>query len=461
MQTRSTTAGLKAPAQENSPVETKVNDSPTRDPAPAVDEQQAQQPQQQNTEPWTSSSESLIHSLVQNSASSQNMVRPAQLSSSSVLLNNSTRLNLQLPRHQPLAERRLSVSITPQTKSSKNLDYVVTRTKGGMTLYSKSDLMVPFMFAFSNVVDPHSRIRVRAEYTEERYATKAVERCPNHQYKDRSVVHRQHFVRTEHVKAIYDEHDGIYSLTIPLCDTTSFTFTCFSSCSGGINRRPIQLVFILEAPDGTPQDMCYIALKVCANPLRDSAKEDDKLYDPGNEVAFAGANARKRFNRPVEADFKRVRAMPNYNDPEETCSMYEIHVSDPRKFRKILWFLMHEEKIDQLLYSNALDNPFRHIFMPCEDTPLKCWLSRPEIGLLMLVEEFERRALFTIGDLAKVYRTDLFSRLGFEPSHCMILNKAFQDFVAMQRAIVNGALEMNYGPDGYNQCSWTVNTEQH
>ncbi|VDL67999.1 unnamed protein product [Nippostrongylus brasiliensis] len=53
-----------------------------------------------------------------------------------------------------------------------------------MTLYSKSDLMVPFMFAFSNVVDPHSRIRVRAEYTEERYATKAVERCPNHQYKD-------------------------------------------------------------------------------------------------------------------------------------------------------------------------------------------------------------------------------------------------------------------------------------
>lgn len=102
-------------------------------------------------------------------------------------------------------ERRFSVSITPQTKSSKNLDYVVNvcftfvlprlcflhllmlliqKCKGGMTLYSKSDLMVPFVFSFTENMDPSTRIRVRAEYTEERYANKAVERCPNHQFKD-------------------------------------------------------------------------------------------------------------------------------------------------------------------------------------------------------------------------------------------------------------------------------------
>ncbi|KAK6054812.1 P53 DNA-binding domain protein [Cooperia oncophora] len=206
------------------------------------------------------------------------MVRPAQVSSSVMLNSNAHRLHYQLPHHPAFAERVFAVGITPQTKSSKNLDYVVTRSKCGMTLYSKSELMVPFVFSFMNNCEPNSAIRVHAEYTEERYANKAVERCPNHQYKDTSADVRQHFVRCEHPRAKYMDNDGSYFVRIPMCDTTGFSFTCFSSCSGGINRRPLQLVFTLESPMGKVQDMCHVALKVCANPLRDSSKEDDKMY---------------------------------------------------------------------------------------------------------------------------------------------------------------------------------------
>ncbi|KAK6014240.1 P53 DNA-binding domain protein [Ostertagia ostertagi] len=118
-----------------------------------------------------------------------------------------------------------------------------------MTLYSKSELMVPFVFTYVNNCDPSSTIRVHAEYTEERYANKAVERCPNHQYKDTlaaSADVRQHFVRCEHARTTYVDKDGSYYVRIPMCDSTGFAFTCFSSCSGGINRRPLQLVFTLE-----------------------------------------------------------------------------------------------------------------------------------------------------------------------------------------------------------------------
>ncbi len=62
-----------------------------------------------------------------------------------------------------------------------------------------------------------------------------------------------HFIRCQHPDSIYITNDrGRQSITVPIiCDndnlvTIPYQFMCFSSCTGTINRRPIQLIFTLE-----------------------------------------------------------------------------------------------------------------------------------------------------------------------------------------------------------------------
>lgn len=53
------------------------------------------------------------------------------------------------------------------------------------------------------------------------------------------------------------------------------------------------------------------------------------------------------------------------------------------------------------------------------------WLVRQDIGLGALVDEFERRQLYTLGDLAKVYRGDV--RSYDELSFCLNLSMPTHD----------------------------------
>uniref|UniRef100_A0A1I7WNA7 P53 domain-containing protein n=1 Tax=Heterorhabditis bacteriophora TaxID=37862 RepID=A0A1I7WNA7_HETBA len=79
-----------------------------------------------------------------------------------------------------------SVGVSSQNKSSKNLDYVVGLQVGvdGTTLYCKADVMVPFIFTQPRNHYRSGAVRIKAEYIEDRYASRAVERCPNHRFKD-------------------------------------------------------------------------------------------------------------------------------------------------------------------------------------------------------------------------------------------------------------------------------------
>ncbi|KJH51792.1 P53 DNA-binding domain protein [Dictyocaulus viviparus] len=366
------------------------------------------------------------------------MVHATQRSNSVMLTPPRNRVFHQPPTNNVKSRKLLAVGITPQTKSSKNLDYVVggAMTKNGNTLYCKAEMMVPFTFTYASECDPRSRIRVRAEYTEERYTNKPVERCPNHLVKDGSDV-KMHFVRCEHAETEYLDSNENYALRIPLCDTTGFMFTCFSSCSGGINRRPVQLTFVLEGVDGSRLEMFSVPLKVCANPLRDASKEDERKFEHNFETTYNNvvATQRKRVQRVGNDLNKRAR----YRDAiDDNCQLIECHFVDAIKMKKCLWYLANEEKFDQLICMEMDNNPFRDICVVTTDTTLKAWLNKRDIGLGSLIDKFECHSIFTLGDLAKT-----FARFGFEPGQCSILNKAFQDWYRKNRAIAAGQEKKN------------------
>jgi P53 DNA-binding domain len=61
--------------------------------------------------------------------------------------------------------------------------------------------------------------------------------------------------------------------------TNLFQFMCFSSCVGGLARRPIQVIFTLEHPGGQVLGRQAVEIRICACPGRDR-KNEERSRDP-------------------------------------------------------------------------------------------------------------------------------------------------------------------------------------
>ncbi|VDM52284.1 unnamed protein product [Angiostrongylus costaricensis] len=169
---------------------------------------------------------------------------------------------------------------------------------------------------------------------------------------------------------------------------------------------------------------------------------------------------RRKPQRVGNCTSKRMRVQEY---PVDVTHQIEFHFIDPHKASKCLWFLQNEEKFDQLVCMDIEENPFRDICVPTAGTRIRAWLGKRSIGLASLADEFERHSIFTLGDLARIYRNDIFAGFGFEPDQCAILNKTFYDwyiwnrfeicvvfviFVRIEiytRAIRTGNIGTNYG----------------
>ena len=116
------------------------------------------------------------------------------------------------------------------------------------------------------------------QYTKGEHKGVVVNRCATHKSAD-PLPTRDHVLRTENDGTNYFIQDSRYSLSMPVVrnanqcveQTELFKMMCFTSCAGGINRRPTQLVVRLVGADSTVLARTTINLRVCACPSRSRA----------------------------------------------------------------------------------------------------------------------------------------------------------------------------------------------
>ncbi|VDK49900.1 unnamed protein product [Cylicostephanus goldi] len=71
---------------------------------------------------------------------------------------------------------------------------------------------------------------------------------------------------------------------------------------------------------------------------------------------------------------------------------------------------MNEDRFDRMMElemareGNIFTDDFRTL---TPDTTIKEWLNRGEIGLGSLSDVFERKSIYTLGDLSRIYRQDV------------------------------------------------------
>ncbi|KAI3387116.1 hypothetical protein SNEBB_009957 [Seison nebaliae] len=211
-------------------------------------------------------------------------------------------------------EMKIDSSIKDQKSTS--LTYSTKLNK----IYVRMDSPCPLIIRLQRPVNENKKLFVRFMccYARAEHAQTPVIRCPTHSQNDnltqtsnrssKIVSYGNHLLRCDNRSAKYEENsiDGRHSVIVPISRNnsnefnennqnssmtidTSFIlrFMCYSSCVGSLNRRPINLLMILEDNERNIFGRCVTSVRVCACPGRDRRNEEaqenlgknDEFYD--------------------------------------------------------------------------------------------------------------------------------------------------------------------------------------
>ena len=213
------------------------------------------------------------------------------------------------------------ISFQEQTKDTKSATW--TYSHDLKKLFVRMAVSCPISFRTSCTPPPGSIIRATPIYVKPEHVQEAVKRCPNHatspEYNEGHPAPK-HLVRCEHKLVHYEENPVTMrqSVTFPheqpqagaTWVTNLFQFMCFSSCVGGLNRRPFMLVFTLEHKDQVLGRQAA-EVRVCACPGRDKAQEEKSAFP--NKYGPKRSNAGGLYSLSASALSKRKHS----DDSEE------------------------------------------------------------------------------------------------------------------------------------------------
>jgi len=150
-------------------------------------------------------------------------------------------------------------------------------------------------------------VRVLPIYAQAGFYRSPVKRCPNHASPEdpsnRDPIwsdKRDHLIRVANEFTIYDEDPQTKRLSVmipvkqPSPGSTSFSapikFMCLGSDTGGINRKPVKLIFTLELGQGNVIGRQSVEVRICSCPKRDKKQEEER-HD-AEKIAAANSNNR-------------------------------------------------------------------------------------------------------------------------------------------------------------------------
>ncbi|XP_052738737.1 cellular tumor antigen p53 [Bicyclus anynana] len=193
---------------------------------------------------------------------------------------------------------------------------------------------VNFNWDVSKVPQMQMYVRATVVFADANQAEKRVERCLQHahvtsntQTTDEVVVHNVlRSARDIGDPNVYycgnrAETDCWYSVVVQFNGPTghAYNFVCSNSCSSGINRRNIDVIFTLEDASGVVYGRQSVGARVCSSPRRDKQQQE-------SEAQLAGGKRRKRpQDQPAEDKTKKIK-LEVVSDTQQVVTLPEIEV---------------------------------------------------------------------------------------------------------------------------------------
>lgn len=256
----------------------------------------------------------------------------------------------------------------PKQQPSKGANWLYSSRQD--KLYVKKDVPCPIKFETNQHIAPGASIKVMAVFDDARYASDIVQRCYNHYSVDteKGIPFAKHLIKCECQQACYEEDSESNRLSVSvqyenpqsgeMYSTYIFKFTCLGSCSGGINRRPIKVVFTLEH-GGVTIGRRTLDVRICACPRRDLSNDEKRLFNIKEEKRMTNDKSSKR-KRPKSDDDEET---PLYIGGQHTSKKSKCSTSPPNgpycittNDRKQYHFLKQMQKL-YLMYDTFKSGP--------------------------------------------------------------------------------------------------------
>ena len=197
------------------------------------------------------------------------------------------------PSNEPWpGPHKFRVNIQPPDPRAKNRTYDYSTILNKLFIDMNKDVQINF-----SAVNVQRQLYIRALpiYAIASYYTEAVKRCPNHASPADSSNKGfpqdllLHLIRIKHDAAKYDENteSGRLSVVVPFdrpqagseFSSHFIKFMCLGSDVGGINRKPVKVIFTLEDSSGTVMGRSVVDIRICSCPKRDKGQEEKKAKE--------------------------------------------------------------------------------------------------------------------------------------------------------------------------------------